>query len=180
MSINAAFDEQELIILEQVGLAPGRYGTPRDTWFWTGAMKGDASGGLVDMVFQITESRKNDWVLSLMCGTALSTLLGAGDSSFTWNSGPIFRDPYTTGVTNPSWREVGLRGRSSVAAVTAFSPHIAQDERLVAVGEPHITGNFSVAGWTWDDNVNLGVYQVSMWGLLYDWKTFYRGISLRQ
>ncbi len=173
MSIAVAFDEQELSILQQSGMPPARYGIPRGTWFWTGAALGDASGGNVGILFFLTERVKTDWVLSLVLGSMLADDAVTGGVRLTWNSGPIFRDPLVTGVTNPSWREAATVVPVSLGS--GFTPAMSMDERLVAVGEPKIAGSFTVAEWVRATNTDGTIYQVAMWGLLYDWRTFYRG-----
>ena len=173
MAIAVAFDEQELVILAQRGMPAAKYGIPRGTWFWTGAVLGDASGGSLTMLFTLSVRVKTDWVLSLVNGSWLKNNSTAAGVKLTWNSGPIFRDPLAALVTNPSWREQGAANTN--AAEASFSPEISRDERLIAVGEPALAGGFTIAAWETDVNTDTVSYQVSMWGLVYDWKTFYRG-----
>lgn len=176
MSVIVAFDEQELAIFRQERMPAGKFGQPIGTWFWTGAVLGDATGGVISISFSLSEAIKNRWVLSLVNGTLFTNAdPGAVFGSLVWNSGPIYRDSLTTGATNPSWAEIQAVNRNTTLNQGTFTPRIAVDERLIGIGEPQLTGNFIVCTWVQNGNINTVTYMVAMWGLLYAWQTFARG-----
>lgn len=172
MAINAAFDAQELAIIRQRGLPPDQFGQPGGTWFWTGALRGDASGGIITVLFTLSFIEKRRRVLLLKNATHSVQRDTTASVSFGWTTGPIFRDPFATSQTNPIFRESGpfVLGSSR----SAFAPTIARDGRLITFGDPAIAGGQSVAEWRTAENNNGTLYSYALWGVFYPWETFFR------
>lgn len=174
MAIAVTFTQGTMNILRQTNMPPGRYGQPQGTWWWMGAISGDASGGNTLFQFTIAERFKNQWAFSLQCATIRANAnFGAPAVRFSWNSGP--EKEISGALFNPTYQEIGTFVSSAGLVAAGFAPPMSFDERLIALGDPQIAGAFGMSEWEIAANINGATTIVTMWGLLYDWSTFYRG-----
>lgn len=174
MSVLVTFLDGTLNLLRQTNMPPTDLGQPQGTWWWMGAISGDASGGITQFTFQFRERFKNRNVLALHnAGWRSVSAFGAVDALFSWNTGP--EKEISGAQFNPTFAQNLTTEASASFGQASFNPPIARDRRLIALGDPQIPGAFTVSTWVINANINGATSTVTMWGLFYDWGTFYRG-----
>lgn len=162
------------------GQRPSPYGQVDGIWYGLIAGDGDAGGGNFTINGRLSEDRKEDWVYLL--GNISSSLnTDSGQEGFTQvNTGPLIpTEATTTTVRNPSFTVGGtFQGISNGAITTSQNVNGGIDPRagMPIFGDKRIPGIFLMLAALWQNNVDGTTYQMSAWGWLIKYESFFRNV----
>ncbi len=157
------------------GSRPSAFGPVDGIWYGVVSGTGDNTGGNFTMSGRLSFDRKEDWVYIL---GAISTTISANSLQdvFTQvNTGPLI--PTQSTVTNPSFSK-GDESFSVANNNLTVSDHLkgGADPRagMPIFGDKKIPGIFLMLASGWEVNIDAAVYQMSSWGFLIRYQSFFR------
>lgn len=138
---------------------------------------GDATGGTTQMTGQISFNRKEDWVYLIQATSLEFNASNSGiPAAIRCPTGPLARG--AAGVANPIFSRATKEMQNvptilaTVFASAGHDPH----QNLLSFGDKRLTGNFNLVQFEIDANINLATNTGSIWGFLFRYASFFRGV----
>ena len=161
------------------GQRPSPFGPVDGIWYGLLAGDGAAGGGNFSLNGSLSFDRKEDWVYILgALETTTNQSIGGTDVLTQVNTGPLIpTGAVATSVTNPSFMATGDAGAGGAATVTsAHRLNGGADYRagLPIFGDKRIPGTFLMLAAAWGLNTDGATYQLSAWGFLIRYQSFFR------
>jgi len=149
-------------------------------FFGTLAGTGDASGGNLTLNGLISEQRKEDWVYQIKGLSASINAIAAQEAFIVAATGPLI--PTGTTVANPSFHLSGGMNAIPNNAVTTFGLNSGSGGKdiftdLLVFGDKKIAGTLGLIAMGFETNTNLAIFQLSIWGFLFRYSSFFRNVS---
>lgn len=159
------------------GPRPTDFGPADGLFFGVIAGAGDASGGNFTLNGNVSADRKEDWVY-LIKGVSASIAAAAAQEAFiVAATGPLI--PTATTVANPSFHTAGVMESLSSNAVTVYNLNTGGQPPftdLLVFGDKRIAGPLSLIAMGFQLNTDLAVHQISIWGFLFRYSSFFRNV----
>jgi len=161
------------------GPRPSEFGPVDGVWYGLIAGDGAAGGGNFTISGNLSFDRKEDWVYILGgIGTSVNTATTVGDGFTVVNTGPLIPTGATaTTVNNPSFPRAGSSfGVSGNSVGTLDLSAGGKDSRIgmPIFGDKKISGTFLMIAAGWQVNIDGATYQLSSWGFLIRYNSFFR------
>ena len=160
------------------GPRPSAFGPVDGIWYGLLAGDGDVSGGNFSLSGNLSFDRKEDWIY-VFGGLSTSTNQVTTTNAFTQvNTGPkIPTDATAVVVQNPSFSRGGNADPINANAMTVadlFEGGSDSRAGMPLFGDKAIPGNFLMIAAGWEVNTNGATYQLSSWGFLIRYNSFFR------
>ncbi len=161
----------------QGGQRPSPYGPVDGIFYGVVSGDGDNTGGNFTLSGSLSFDRKEDWIYVL---GGINTSRNVADISelFTQiNSGPLI--PTGSAVVNPSFSRAGpSKAVTNNNITTSESLEGGGDIRtgMPIFGDKRLAGNFLMAAAGWAENTDAVTYQMSVWGWLIRYQSFFRNV----
>ncbi len=160
------------------GQRPSPYGMVDGIWYGLIAGDGDATGDQVQLNGNLSFDRKEDWIYVLGGVGASVNAEFTADVFIQVNSGPLIpTSAVATTVRNPSFTIGGSQDPMGTLALSVVQPLTGgADPRagMPIFGDKRIPGLFLMMNASWSVNTNLASYQLSSWGWLIEYQSFFR------
>lgn len=155
------------------------YGPVDGLFYGVIAGDGDASGGNVTLNGNVSFDRKEDWIYILQnVSTTFNTALAGVDAFIVAATGPLIPTP--TAVANPAFHVGGEMLNIVNNGVTIFTPTDAGQspfKDLPVFGDKRIAGPLSLLAAGFEVNTNTVTYQLSVFGFLVRYQSFFRNLA---
>jgi len=139
---------------------------------------GDGSGGNFTLNGNVSFDRKEDWIYILKKASPTRTGATATDVFIVAATGPVI--PTSSAVINPSFHVAGSNFGVVNNAVSVFQLNTGGQsplEETPLFGDKKLTGPLSLIAAGFEDNVNAVVYQLSIYGWLIRYSSFFRNLG---
>lgn len=148
---------------------------PADGLFY-GVMQGvgDAGGGNVTLNGNVSFDRKEDWIYQIRGYDLRVNSTGVGGDAFIqFATGPSIGgiNPIFTIATDAMLDIVN----NAVSIFQSEGPDTIRD--LPVFGDKKLAGPLSLMAAGFQDNVDAATYTMSVWGFLFRYSSFFRGVS---
>ncbi len=143
------------------------------------AVDGDATGGNVTLNGNVSFDRKEDWIYILKkVSGSVNVDIGGNSTFFVAATGPLIPTP--TAVANPSFHVGGIAEPIPNNSVTIATPSDSGESPLADLpvfGDKRIAGPLSLLAQGWEINTNGATYQMSVYGHLIEYGSFFRNLA---
>ena len=165
------------------GPRPTEFGPVDGIWYGLVAGDGDASAGNVSLNGRLSFDRKEDWIY-IFGGMTTTKNAVAGEAVFTQiNTGPLIpTGAVATTVNNPSFSIGGNADPVTGHALTTGDITSGGNDRrrgMPIFGDKRIPGIFLMLAAGWETNTDGATYQMSSWGFLIKYNSFFRDVPPR-
>lgn len=152
------------------------FGPADGLWYGVLSIAGDATGGGVNLIGSLSPDRKEDWVYVVQGLSVVTNDDTVGDEiAIQVATGPL--TPTESIITNAVFGLAGSMSRSTVNDLSTFpNSETPPWQGLLCFGDKRIAGNYVWLTILMGTNTNLRIYTGSMWGWLFEYKSFFRNL----
>lgn len=160
------------------GPRPTSYGLVDGIFYGLVAGDGAAGGGNVTLNGLVSFERKEDWIYVLQDVSSSHNSANSGDVFSVHATGPLIPTGATaTTVSNPSFHTGGVSFPITGNALSLSRPNTGGPypfKDLPIFGDKKIPGTLALSAVGWETNVDGATYQMSIWGWLIQYQSFFR------
>lgn len=157
---------------------PSSFGMIDGIFYGVVSGDGDNTGGNFTLNGQISFNRKEDWIYVIQNVSLSRNDVLAGENGFiVAATGPLI--PTASAVANPSFHSADENMKDITNnVVTIFTPNSpAPFNGMPSFGDKKIAGPLALIAAGLETNTDAVTYQLSIWGFLITYRTFFRGVS---
>lgn len=159
---------------------PSPYGPADGLFYGVVGVTGDGSGGIVTLQGILSSQRKTDWVYLIQrISPQTRAAPVTGDALVQVATGPLIPGIGTFSQNNPIFSDLANMRTDSALAVSCTELNRQGFLPLLVFGDDQAFGAWTMINVTLTDNENSADSSFSVWGFIYRYQTFFRGVPAR-